>query len=170
VVLDGDSISNIEKLLLRDKAHIGIFPGYQQVEGLNYVPLYSESIYLCCGKKHRFFNKIDSEISHKDLASVAAIHPGIDIDMAGRAQLQQLNLCAKAYQFDTRKAMILSGQYLGFMPQSYIQQELSQGEIRIIQPSLRTYQFNLSLVNKKRPRELAKIELLRNAFASEFSF
>jgi DNA-binding transcriptional LysR family regulator len=66
--------------------------------------------------------------------------------------------------------MILSGQYLGFMPQSYIQQELSQGEIRIIQPSLRTYQFNLSLVNKKRPRELAKIELLRNAFASEFSF
>jgi DNA-binding transcriptional LysR family regulator len=170
VVLDGDSISNIEKLLLRDKAHMGIFPGYQQVEALNYVPLFSESIYLCCGKKHIFFNKVDSEISNKDLASVAAIHPGIDIDMAGRAQLQQLNLCAKAYQFDTRKAMILSGQYLGFMPQSYIQQELSQGEIRIIQPSLRTYQFNLSLVNKKRPRELAKIELLRNAFASEFSF
>ncbi|MFT4942185.1 MAG: DNA-binding transcriptional LysR family regulator, partial [Paraglaciecola sp.] len=128
VVLDGDSISNIEKLLLRDKAHIGIFPGYQQVESLNYVPLFSESIYLCCGKKHKFFNKVDSEISNKDLASVAAIHPGIDIDMAGRAQLQQLNLCAKAYQFDTRKAMILSGQYLGFMPQSYIQQELSQGE------------------------------------------
>jgi DNA-binding transcriptional LysR family regulator len=122
VVLDGDSISNIEKLLLRDKAHMGIFPGYQQVEALNYVPLFSESIYLCCGKKHIFFNKVDSEISNKDLASVAAIHPGIDIDMAGRAQLQQLNLCAKAYQFDTRKAMILSGQYLGFMPQSYIQQ------------------------------------------------
>jgi len=170
VVLDGDSISNIEKLLLRDKAHIGIFPGYQQVEGLNYVPLFRESIYLCCGKKHMFFNKVDSEIGNKDLASVAAIHPGIDIDIAGRAQLQQLNLCAKAYQFDTRKAMILSGQYIGFMPQSYIQQELNQGEMRIIQPSLRTYQFNLSLVNKKRPRELAKIELLRNAFASEFSF
>jgi DNA-binding transcriptional LysR family regulator len=170
VVLDGDSISNIEKLLLRDKAHIGIFPGYQQVEGLNYVPLFSESIYLCCGKKHKFFNKVDSEISNKNLASVAAIHPGIDIDMAGRAQLKQLNLCAKAYQFDTRKAMILSGQYIGFMPQSCIQQELVQGEIRIIQPSLRTYQFNLSVVNKKRPRELAKIELLRNAFASEFSF
>jgi DNA-binding transcriptional LysR family regulator len=170
VVLDGDSISNIEKLLLKDKAHMGIFPGYQQVEGLNYAPLFSESIYLCCGKKHICFNKIDSEISNDDLASFAAIHPGIDIDMAGREQLQQLNLCAKAYQFDTRKTMILSGKYLGFMPQSYIQQELSQGEIRIIQPRLRTYQFNLSLVNKKRPRELAKIELLRNAFASEFNF
>jgi DNA-binding transcriptional LysR family regulator len=150
------------------KAHMGIFLGYQQVEGLNYAPLFSESIYLCCGKKHICFNKLDSAISNDDLALFAAIHPGID--MAGRQQLQQLKLCTKAYQFDTRKAMILSGKYLGFMPQSYIQKELSQGEIRIIQPSLRTYQFNLSLVNKKRPRELAKIELLRNAFASEFSF
>jgi DNA-binding transcriptional LysR family regulator len=169
VVLDGDSISNIEKLLLKDKAHIGIFPGYQQVEGLNYVPLSSESIYLCCGRKHVFFNTVDCEISNDDLASSATIHPGIDIDMDGREQLQQLNLCARAYQFDARKAMILSGRYLGFMPQSYIQQELNQGEIRIIQPSQRSYQFNLSLVTKKRPRELAKIELLRNAFASEFT-
>ncbi|MFT4655661.1 MAG: DNA-binding transcriptional LysR family regulator [Patiriisocius sp.] len=169
VVLDGDSISNIEKLLLKDKAHIGIFPGYQQVEGLNYVPLSSESIYLCCGRNHAFFNTVDREISNEDLASSATIHPGIDIDMDGREQLQQLNLCARAYQFDARKAMILSGKYLGFMPQSYIQKELSQGDIRIIQPSQRSYQFNLSLVTKKRPRELAKIELLRNAFASEFN-
>src|SRR5690606_3363464 len=34
LVLDGDSIHNIEKALLRDKAHIGLFPDYKQVEGL----------------------------------------------------------------------------------------------------------------------------------------
>ena len=37
LVLDGDSIHNIEKMLLKDKAHIGLFPGYQQVEGGNRV-------------------------------------------------------------------------------------------------------------------------------------
>lgn len=168
IVLDGDSISNIEKSLLKDKAHIGLFPGYQQIEGLNYSPIYSEPIYLCCGKEHPFFNTVDSQITDEELANVAAIHPGIDIDESGRKQLKALNLVAKAYQFDTRKAMILSGHYLGFMSQSYIQEELNQGQIRLIQPSRRTYQFNLSMVHKKVPRELNKVKLLKQAFGEVF--
>jgi hypothetical protein len=35
------------------------------------------------------------------------------------------------------------------MPQSYIQQELNNNEIRIIKQSVLTYQFDLSLVDKK---------------------
>ena len=83
--------------------------------------------------------------------------------------LKKLNLSAKSYQFDTRQTMILSGRYLGYMPQSYIQQELNAGEIRIIQPSVLTYQFNLSLVSNKSPREANKVKLLRNAFNTAFN-
>jgi LysR family transcriptional regulator, transcriptional activator for bauABCD operon len=168
ITLDGDSISNIEKLLLKDKAHVGIFPDYQKVEGLSYTPLTSEPIYLCCGKKHPFFNKVDTQITSEDLATASSIHPGIDIESNGREQLRKLNLNAKAYQFDMRRTMILSGQYLGYMPQSYIQQELNAGDIRIIQPSTLTYQFDLSLVNKKSPIEPNKVELLQNAFNLAF--
>ena len=46
IVLDGDSISNIEKQLLKDKAHIGLFPSYQQVEGLTYTALSTEPIFF----------------------------------------------------------------------------------------------------------------------------
>lgn len=168
IVLDGNSISTIEKQLLKDKAHIGIFPDYRQIEGLSYSKFSSEPIFLCCNKNHPFFNLVDSDISDEALGSAQAIHPGIDIDAEGREQLRKLNLSARAYQFDTRKAMILSGKYLGYMPQSYIQQELNAGEIRIIQPSVLTYQFNLSLVNKRTPRESAKIELLKSAVNSAF--
>ncbi|MCJ8319729.1 MAG: LysR family transcriptional regulator [Colwellia sp.] len=169
LVLDGDSIHNIEKSLLKDKAHIGIFPGYQQIEGLQYQPLISEPIYLCCGNHHPFFELVDKDINAEMLAEAPAIHPGIDIDTQGREQLKKLNLAAKAYQFDTRKAMILSGRYLGYMPQSYIQQELNQGLIRIIKPSELTYQFDLSLVVKKTPRENNKVALLQQAFETVFT-
>lgn len=168
LVFDGDTIHNIEKLLLKDKAHIALFPGYQQTEGLCYQPIYSEPIYLCCSKQHDFFNQVDTLITEEKLAAAPAIHPGIDIDATGREQLKKLNLSAKAYQFDTRKAMVLSGRYIGYLPQSYIQQELNSGEIRIIQPSSLTYQFNLSLVYKKYPREVSKVELLKEAFAKAF--
>ena len=164
LVLDTEPISNIEKSLLKDKAHIGLFPEYQHIEGLHYQHLASEAVYLCCSKKHPFFNKVDTLISKEELATVPAIHPGIDVDSSGIEQLQKLNLAAKSYQFDTRKAMILSGCYIGFMPQSYIQDELNCGEMRIIQPSLITYQFNLSLVVKKAPREANKVKLLTEIF------
>ena len=168
ITLDSDSISNIEKLLLKDKAHVGIFPVFQQIEGLNYTALTSEPIYLCCSQKHPFFNKMDTQITELDLASASTIHPGIDIQDEGREQLKKLNLNAKAYAFDMRKTMILSGRYLGYMPQSYIQQELNVGKIRIIQPSILTYQFDLSLVSKKSPREANKVEVLQNAFNTAF--
>lgn len=168
LVLDGETIYNIEKLLLKDKAHIALFPGYQQTEGLCYQQIYSEPIYLCCSKQHEFFNQVDTFISEEKLSSVPAIHPGIDIDGSGREQLKKLNLLAKAYQFDTRKAMILSGRYIGYLPQSNIQQELNNGDMRIIQPSSLTYQFNLSLVYKVHPKEVNKVNLLKEAFAKVF--
>jgi len=168
IVLDSDSISNIEKMLLSDKAHVGLIPVYQRIDGLNYQPLFEEPIFLCCAKEHPFFNKLDSEISDDELSKMPAIHPGIDVDATGREQLEKLNLLAKSYQFDTRKTMIMSGRYLGYMPQSYIQKELNEGEIRIIQPSKLTYQFNLSLVSKKFPREIKKIKLLVETFNQVF--
>ena len=168
IVFDSDAISNIEQALLKDKAHIGIFPGYQQIEGLRYTPLFSEPIYLCCSHQHPFFDRVDNDISDDELATTPAIHPGIDIDLAGKEQLKKLNLAAKSYQFDTRKAMILSGKYIGYMAQSFIQSELNQGEIRIIQPSTLTYQFNLSLVFKKTPREVNKVNLLNQMFSKVF--
>jgi len=136
---------------------------------LSYQPLFSESIYLCCGKGHPFFNQVDTAISEEILGKASAIHPGINIDIAGKQQLEKLNLAAKSYQFDTRKAMILSGSYIGYMPQSFIQTELNSGEIRIIKPSTHYYQFRLSLVNKKNPRENKKVELLTSVFAQVFN-
>jgi DNA-binding transcriptional LysR family regulator len=170
LVLDIDSIANIEKQLLKDKAHIGLLPNYKPVEGLHYQTLLSEPVYLCCAKNHVFFDQVDNKITAEQLAASPAIHPGIDIDAKGREQLTKLNLAAKAYQFDTRKVMILSGRYIGYLPQSTIQQELNAGKMRIIQPSSLTYQFDLSLVCKKSAKETAKIDLLKQAFTSVFEY
>jgi DNA-binding transcriptional LysR family regulator len=155
--------------LLRDKAHAGLFPCYHQIEGLQYKPVFSEEMYLCCGDQHLFFEMPDKQISAKHLAERPAVHPGIDIDAVGRARLKKLNLSARAYQFDTRKAMVLSGRYLGYLPQSYIEEELGRQTIRIIQRDSMSYQFELSLVNKRMPREQDKVHLLQQVFSQVFA-
>ena len=169
IVLDRDSIFSIEKQLLDDKAHIGLYPTYHTLDGLEYQHVFSESIYLCCSSQHPFFAMTDTQITDEMLEQTEAIHPGIDIDPEGRKQLGKLNLSAKSYQFDTRKAMILSGRFIGYLPQSFIQQELNSGEIRIIKPNQCHYKFNLSLVNKKNPKELKKVELAKDIFQRVFT-
>lgn len=168
LVLDGNSVHNIEQALLCDKAHAGLFPCYQAVEGLHYKPLFSDPIYLCCSEQHTLFSRDDQNIEKDELATMPSIHPGIDIDTGGREQLKKLNLAARAYQFDTRKAMVLSGRYLGYLPQSYIEKELKKGSMRIILPESMSYQFEQSLVCKRMPRENRKVKLLTEVFARVF--
>lgn len=168
LVLDTESVGQVEQALLNDKAHIGIIPGYHHIDGLEYSELVSEPIFLCCGAAHPFFDTLDSDITSDMLRQAQAIHPGIDINIQGKNQLAQLNLAAKAYQFDTRKTMIMSGRYVGFLPQSHIQQEINSGLLRLIKPDTHHYPFNLSLVSKQRPREQHKIDLARKIFAGVF--
>ena len=155
LVLDCDSIPNIEKQLLKDKAHIGLFPNYKPIEDLQYDTLFSEPIYLCCAKKHPFFTMVDHQITGETLSDAMAIHPGIDIDAGGRAQLSKLNLVAKAVKKND-------------IYRSYIQSSLNTGEMRIIRPGELTYQFDLSMVHKKSTKEHAKTDLLLNAFNLHF--
>ena len=169
LVLDNEALKHIEKCLLKEKAHIGLLPSYQQIEGLDYQTIYNEPIYLCCSHTHPFFQLKDDEISTEMLTQTPAIHPGIDIDAEGREQLKRLNLCAKAYQFDTRKTLILSGCYIGYLPLSYIQQELESKQLKIILRDSACYQSNLSMVSKHNPRETSKIELLKAIFDEVFN-
>lgn len=162
LVLDVDSIQNIEKSLLRDKAHVGLIPNYKPVDGLEYQQIFSEPMFLCCAKTHPLFDIDDELISEDLLRSYSAVHPGLEVDQAGREQLLKLKLDAKAYQFDTRKTLILSGVYIGYLPISYINEEVQNGEIKLIRAKECFYDFSLCLTNKTAPREQAKVDLIKS--------
>lgn len=165
LVLEGDSIENIEKSILKDKAHVGLFPNYKQVDGLEYEQVFSEPMYLCCAKGHALYERKDELIDEQLLATFSAVHPGLDVDQAGRNQLYKLKLDARAYQFDTRKTLILSGVYIGYLPLSYVIDEVNSGDIRLVCARSCHYDFTLSLASKKIPREQAKIVLVKSAFS-----
>ncbi|QBY04554.1 LysR family transcriptional regulator [Thalassotalea sp. HSM 43] len=162
LVVDQEPIASIEKKLLNDKVHAGIFPGYQQIDNFDYHPFSREPIYLCCGKGHPLFNAEQGKIEPHLLQQYPAIHPGIEINKQGKQVLQNLNFTARAYQFDARKAMLLSGRYLGFLPKQTIANELANGDIKLLFEDSLNYQFDLSLVTRKAAREPHKIQLIKD--------
>ncbi len=147
--LNSSTIPEIEKALLNDEAHIGIMPEYRNIDGLEYRPAYVDTFYLCCGAQHILYMRDDNSITDAELADCATVHPGIDVNLAGIKQLRDLNLSARAYQFDTRAPLVLSGNYLGFFPLSYIQGFIERQEMRLLQPDKRYYDVKHVFVHRK---------------------
>ncbi|AJQ92364.1 LysR family transcriptional regulator [Gynuella sunshinyii] len=163
IALNSDTVPAIEKALLNGTAHVGIMPEFRNIEALEYQPGYEEIFYLCCGARHPLFHRADESIDDAELAACATAHPGIDVNLAGIEQLRGLNLSARAYQFDTRTPLVLSGCYLGFFPMSYIQGFIERGEVRLLQPDKRCYRVNHAFVHRQERVMDAKIELFYQA-------
>ncbi|AWL10745.1 HTH-type transcriptional activator BauR [Saliniradius amylolyticus] len=159
ITLDGERIDHIEQALLRDKAHIGLFPGYRKVAGLHYAPMFQEHLYLCCARSHPLFETDDANIDDALLAGFPAVMPGLEISPDGREQLKKLKPGASAYQFDSRKALIASGRFIGYLPYHYIQTDVEQGRFRFLKPECYHYPFEQSLVHKQGAAEPKKVDV-----------
>lgn len=156
-------LQQIELALLKNQAHVALMPGYRRIDGLAYTHAFSTPIYLCCGQSHPLFKVPDKELDEAKLATFETVHPGVNINPEGRKLLQKLNTSGRAYQFDSRLSMILSGAYLGFMPDAISAPFLAQGQLRYLLPDEFQYPFEQFYVSRKQPREPEKVALALNA-------
>lgn len=167
LALDVLPLQQIELALLKDQAHLALMPGYRQIDGLQYQHVFSTPIFLCCAASHPLFGVSDDAINDEVLAQYPAIHPGVDINPEGRKQLQKLKAGARAYQFDTRLALLLSGGYIGFLPEEIAQPYIVSGKLRYIKAQQYQYPFNQSIVTKQSPLESAKVKLVLSILQSQ---
>ncbi|RUO70868.1 LysR family transcriptional regulator [Pseudidiomarina salinarum] len=159
ITLDLLPLQQIELALLKNQAHVALMPGYRRIDGLHYEPAFSTPVYLCCSNTHPLFGLADNRITEELLAEHPAVHPGVNINPEGRKLLQKLNTRARAYQFDTRVSLILSGAWLGFLPAAIAEPYIQTGELRYLQPDTWQYPFQQFFVSRKQPREPDKVKL-----------
>lgn len=164
VHLDLLPLQQIEVALLKNQAHIGLLPGYRRIEGLSYQDAFSTPIYLCCSKEHPLFHQNDNNLTDAILQGHDAVHPGVNINPEGRELLRNLNTKARAYQFDSRLSLILSGAYIGFLPDAIAHPYKLKGQLRYIKPDTYQYPFRQYFVSRTQPREDDKVALALDAF------
>ncbi|MBY5992215.1 LysR family transcriptional regulator [Ferrimonas balearica] len=159
--LQSATIPEIEQAVLNEQAHVGVLPHYRNIDGLVYYPLYQERMYLACGRGHPLYERPDEAIEEGEIHASATVHPGVELNEAGRKALRKMHLTARAYHYETRTALVLSGVYLGFFPKAYLAPYLADGRMRLLQPKRWGYPVQLSLVCKAGAREKQKAALLK---------
>jgi DNA-binding transcriptional LysR family regulator len=153
----------LERALIEERLDVAVGPFNVSDPGIEQFPIHKERLSLYLGEGHVLFGRKD--ITQSDLA-------GADYVMRGylrESQVQQhvsFNGCATAYSVEGIAQLILSGHYLGYLPDHCARPWLQSGRMQRILPQLMSYdvQFKvIALGSKRRTRAAdALIELMRS--------
>jgi DNA-binding transcriptional LysR family regulator len=145
-------INVIERGVIDGQFQLGIIPGHRSSETLAYEALFNETMLLYCGAQHAMFQADHAGMTWDDLrghhfAGLGYHSPNMEIS-------QRLRLPRKATGFDQEAiaTLILSGSYLGFLPDHYGEGFVRSGKMRAIEPQVFRYDCNFFSIVRRSPQ------------------
>ena len=142
---------------------VGSFP--RMALGLAYIDLYEETQNFYCGAGHPLFPLADESIDidrvrmHRIIARSYWAARDIKIFAISAPHATVSNMESEAF-------LILSGCYLGYLPDHYAEQFVQAGRIRLIRPDIFSYKAKFQIATtedwRNRPTIRAFVEIMSN--------
>ncbi|MBF7141950.1 MULTISPECIES: LysR family transcriptional regulator [Pseudomonas] len=158
--------SQVEQGVLDGSLHVGVVPQAHALPGLEYQSLYSERSSLYCAAGHALFYADDDAIDDTRLNEQDAIAPTFRLPGDIQAHYQVLNCSASASDREGMAFLILTGRYIGYLPDHYAQAWIQQGRLRALKARQRFYDLSLSWVTRKGRRPHLVLESFLKALAA----
>ncbi|CAI3786905.1 hypothetical protein AHFPHNDE_00546 [Pseudomonas sp. MM227] len=157
--------SQVEQGVLDGSLHVGVVPQSSPLSGLEYQPLYSERSLLYCAVGHPLFYASDEALDGDRLNAQEAIAPTFRLPADIQARYQVLKCTASASDREGMAFLILTGRYIGYLPDHYATFWVQQGRLRALKPSERFYDLTLSWVTRKGRRPHLVLESFLESLA-----
>jgi len=144
-------LNAIERGVMDGQFQVGVIPGHRSSDSLAYDELFSETMYLYCGAQHSLFKAAPlamnwDELRTQPFAGLGYHSPNMEISQQVRLTRQ-----ATGYDQESIATLILSGKYLGFLPDHYAQAFVRSGQMRAIQPDLFRYACSFFSIVRRSP-------------------
>lgn len=155
------SPDEIERRLIDGRLHVGIACVMHKLASLSYEHLFDELNYLYCGREHPLFAVADSNITTADLVRSQYVKKGYAVN----SDLQQANTAmgkrVVGFHVEAFALLILSGRYIGFLPEHYAAIWEEKGEMRRLHPKRYEATVNFSVMTaQNRPPTVAQSAFL----------
>jgi len=163
-------LNEIERGILDGRFHVGVLPVYRESGACDYHPLFAETMFLYCGSQHPLFTREARTIGEAEVQAARFAGLGFHSDNMERGHAFGLDRRATAYDQEGVATLILSGAYVGFLPDHYAASFVEKGLMRTIRADRFTYRCRFGAILRRdaqRPR-LAQtfLELLLAAHAA----
>jgi len=158
--------SEVEQGVLDGRLHVGVVPQAGALSGLDYQPLYDERSLLYCAVGHPLFYVDDAQLADERLDAQEAIAPTFRLPPEVQSHYQALNCTASASDREGMAFLILTGRYIGYLPDHYASAWVQQGRLRALKPATRFYDLSLASVIRKGRRPHLVLESFLEVLAA----
>ena len=150
--------SELERLLLEERIDIAIGPFHITNPGIDQIPLYKEQLSLYIGDKHSLFLKRNLQLS--DLVGAEYVTRGYLRESQVTQHHVSFNFSATAQNIEGIALLILSGKYIGYLPDHYANYWVQKKRMRKILPNFFTHEVSskgITLRNKSHTKALSTL-------------
>lgn len=132
------SPQGLQEQVLDGTLHLGIGSFPHKVSGLRFLPLYEETNHLYCSREHRLWSVPDHDLSAEFIASMRTV---------GRSYWREdhdnnrdfPNSVAEAQGVEQQLILILSGAFIGYLPDHLARNWCAEGRLKPLLPARFVY-------------------------------
>ena len=139
--------------LLNGSADLGITTVHAARPGLEYLSIFSHTSHLYCSANHPLYPIADGDISLESLARHALASFGYRLQPETQALTEMFPKRAYADHMEGCLLLLLSGAYLGFLPDYYAQAKQERYPLRRVKPEQMTYRVRNAVAYRKNSKD-----------------
>jgi DNA-binding transcriptional LysR family regulator len=133
------SIQGIERGVIDGSYHVGIIPAHRPSKALRYADLFDETMLLYCGAVHPLFGANHRGLTWARLRAHRFAGLGFHSPNMELTRRVRLRRSATAYEQEAIATLIMSGRFLGFLPDHYAEAFERRGLMQVVRPALFRY-------------------------------
>ncbi len=157
------SIVDIERGVLDGRYDLGIIPEHRRSSSLRYQELFLETMQLYAGRQHRWFDAPRGSLGWDDLRQQRLAALGYHSPNMELTHQRGLVRAATASDQEAVATLILSDQFVGFLPDHYAQPFVDAGRMRAVCAEVFHYSCCFSSILRASPQPTR----LAQAFGTE---
>lgn len=154
-----EPLNEIEQGVMEGRFQIGLIPAHRKSSSLDYTPLFDEQMYLYCGESHAFYDHVESTITTRDI--LACKYAGLGYHSPNMELGRKLGLIRDATVYDQEAIvhLLLSGRYIGYLPDHYAKPFVEEGLIKIIKSDVFQYRCEFLAITRHSPKPSRAVQL-----------
>lgn len=150
---------DLERKVVEGALHLAIAPEHRRVAGLAYIPLFIERNYLYCARAHPLFTRDDATITQFDLDAADRISRGY-LERFDEAFFSKPASGATVAQIEAAALLILTGLFIGFLPDHYARPWILDGQLRAIKPDHIVYSAHFNIITRRKAEADMRVSAL----------
>ena len=164
-----EPINAIERGVMEGRYQLGIIPNHRPSTSLDYYKLFDEQMYLYCARGHTLFEDASGKVSKQRIRRSRYVGIGFHSPNMEASRRLGLERHATAHDQEAVAHLVLSGRYLGYLPEHYADTFVSKGVMRALSPNTFQYVCEFSAIVRHSPPPSRVVQTLLDSLVAVHS-